>query len=327
MDAGRGTGGLPAKEVMVCTGWSSGRGIDGEIYPTSRLIDHANPHTRKGGKTVAIQGISSITVDYEGGSEHYIRSDWPQDILNLGARLPTDQRPLDVRTTIIAKPWDKEVNVDLYNSILRHYRDRTPSIPVSGVIGLQFRPATPSLVPNGPLWADGLNSDYINDFSNRAADHAARMWNDGLRGYFVWNEPNNTSLPEAYLNNDRFAAMLYQTYWRVKAMAPGMRVMMGGILWPANAWGDPAAATTHVYNTLQAVYNHLSARGALANGVPWDAVNVHVHHRHNVSEMQSLRAAINAAIPSYHQKPIVVGEWGLASFEWVQGGAMLETYG
>lgn len=118
---------------------------------------------------------------------------------------------------------------------------------------------------------------------------------------------------------DQFAALLYQTYRSVKNVNNVGDVYMGGLLWPYGApkYPTPALATAYVGQYLTAIYNSLKKLGITI--IPWDAINVHVHHcGFSQGDMVNLRQAIDqarAAARDSTTKRVIVGEWGVTHTE------------
>jgi len=216
-----------------------------------------------------------------------------------------------------------------------------------GLLTLSFDPPNPPDNPNrgigtpqdalgqGQFQGNMFLNSYINDFSFRAEDFASNMKNNGsgLISYFIWNEPNNDfpGNPEA-LDSAHFAAVQYQGYHRIKDGAnTGGFVYMGGILWPVGAPGpngplSPTDATNRVHDYLQGVYQYLQQYGG---GLPWDALNVHVHHCNGIadSDIAYLRSQIDSLRSTYNDShPVYVGEWGITHDEAAMNGCMLGIY-
>ncbi len=260
---------------------------------------------------MATHGVSSFTIDPNG--PQIISSQWVQDIVSLGTGATGR---LKIRSRITARDSDSEVDVNRYKDAFGRYY--SVGCEGYGVLDHGFRPG---MNPNEPL-TGGLINPYIEDFANRAAHHSYNLKLSGVRGYFVWNEPNNTASPD-YLSPDRFAAMMYQTYHRVKPMAGSdFKVYMGGILWAVGAHG-PDEATRLVGEYLQNVKNYLNSQGVTS--MPWDAVNLHIHHgSFSQTDMDNLKNAVLAVFG--YTPPTVVGEWGITAPEAEIGGYMLNTF-
>ncbi|RIK36253.1 MAG: hypothetical protein DCC55_27870 [Chloroflexi bacterium] len=107
-------------------------------------------------------------------------------------------------------------------------------------------------------------ASYDAEFSSMAA-FLAGYFAGRISDWEIWNEPN---LAEgAYLPPARYAHLLDQTSTSIKAVAPHVQVLFGGL---ASAWHDS-------YDYLRAVYHELDTN--LDGARPFDALAVHPYPR------------------------------------------------
>lgn len=130
-----------------------------------------------------------------------------------------------------------------------------------------------------------------------------------MRAFIIWNEPDDPS-QGLNLEPDHFAGLMHECYQKIKEASGELRVGSGGILWPRGAGGATAQqATDHVVEYLEDVYDYIKTYNG---GIPWDFLNVHVHHYGFTNEeMSTLRKSVDAVFTQSGRRPIIVGEWGL----------------
>jgi hypothetical protein len=258
------------------------------------------------------QGVTSFTLA-ENTPSVQVDDGWIQDILNLGTAATG---PLKLRALIRSSSSTNVVPVPDYQQVFQRYLNH--GIEASAVLTNDFD----RVAGIGAPLTEVFNNPAINDFSNRTADHAGKLYPYGVHNYFIWNEPNNAGHPEA-LPTQNFAALLYQCYHRTKAIVASANVYMGGIFWP-NGIMTPDQATQNVVNYVSGVYNYLRANGG---GVPWDAVTVHVHHCNFVEQdIINLRNGVDSIFAVGDRRPVYVGEWGPTHGDANQGGCTLNAF-
>lgn len=268
-----------------------------------------------------LQGINALTYD---PTYNQIASDQlVTDIINLGSTLPADKRPLMMRSKVESSPSDNTLAIGNFQTAFQRYTNQ--GIATHAILPLEFDRKeffSPDHQPNSQLWPAGLNNDYINDFSNRAMDFANQLTGNGLRSYFIWNEPNNVG-HACELLPQNFAALLYQCYHRLKSV-PGIgMVYAGSLTWPFGTF-DPPTSTQRVRDYLAQVKAHLDANGG---GVPFDALTVNVnHYDFSLGDMQTLRDALVGSSGVYPGKTLFIGEWGVTEYESSIPGATLQAY-
>ena len=263
------------------------------------------------------QGITSFTVNPNASPPDVVTQAWVNDILELG---PARTGPLLLRANVTADRANA-VPLESYQQAFALYARN--GIEPHALFTSEFDRLDSGIGhPNDPL-PEALNNPYIDDFSYRATDFAIRLRPYGLKNYFIWNEPNDSSSLNYLPDGARFAALLYQSYTRIKAHVPDAGVSMGGLLWP-NGPLTPAGATQHVAQYLSGVYAYLREQAA---GIPWDAVNVHVHHCDFAErDMVELRNAIDGVFAPEDRRPVFVGEWGLTHAEADREGCTLRAF-
>lgn len=265
------------------------------------------------------QGLTSFTID--ANTLAAVDDDWIQKFLAVGT---LETGALMLRAIVRANSGNA-LPISNYQSVFSRYAGQ--GIATHGILTSEFdhQGGTGSgfQVTDG---LNGLNNNYINDFSFRAADFAGKLKDNGLKSYFIWNEPNDSNPKNGnYIPDARnFAALMYQSYHRIKAENTGGFVYMGGLLWP-NGPVTPTEATDSLVGYLRTAYQYLQAN---SGGIPWDAVNVHVHHcNFQNSDMDYLRSQLDLLKGQFSDgTPIYVGEWGLQHFEGAQEGCMLNAF-
>lgn len=263
---------------------------------------------------MTMHGVTSFTLA-ENTPWVQVDNGWIQDILNLGT---SATGPLKLRAEVRSNSSTNVVPIPEYQQVFQRYFDC--AIESYALFTNTFN----RIVDIRARLTEVFNNPGIDDFSHRAADHASRLYPHGVHGYFIWNEPNNSGHPEE-LPTENFAALMYQCYHRIKTLVPGAGVYMGGIFWP-NGLFTPAEATQRVVNYLSGVYNYLRNNGG-AVPVPWDAVNVHIHHCNFVEQdIINLRNAINNVFAVGDRRPVYVGEWGPIHSDADREGCTLNAY-
>jgi hypothetical protein len=262
------------------------------------------------------QGINVLTFDPE--YQQMASQELVNDIISLGSALPPDQSPLMVRSKVTSAPSDNDMaaQIPIYAEAFRRYA--ASYISTAAILPLEFdRPN--NFNPMAPLSEDGKSNDYLEDFSYRAMDFASRML-DGVRSYFIWNEPNNVGNAN-YLDEAHFAALLNLCYNRMKSVAGIRQIAMGSLLWPLGATEEfrvPANCTEVVRAYLANVKSWLDSH---AMGEPFDAITVNINHFnpdslcYSLADMQYLRDCLVGPEGVYPGKTLLIGEWGLTTAE------------
>ncbi len=271
-----------------------------------------------------LQGINALT--YDPNSNQIATDDLVRDIIDLGSTLPAGKNPLMMRSKVEASSSanGNVLNIVNFKNAFQLYANH--GIATHAILPREFDNS--GYDPNGPLWPGNLNNDYINDFSNRATDFASQLTANGLRSYFIWNEPNNNG-QGSYLDEQHFAALLYQCYNRMKSV-PGIgMIYAGSFTWPLGTFSDPSYCTQLVRNYLANVKAHLDAN---SGGTPFDAITVNVNHynlnglHYSLADMQNLRDALVGSSGVYPGKTLFIGEWSVTDAEAGVAGATLCAY-
>jgi hypothetical protein len=251
-------------------------------------VDQVDPPLRP-------QGVTSFSYAPVGNST--IQPNWVSDISALGSALTG---PLRIRSKIVASS-DNSINHAKYAQAFDLY----------AAAGMQGFGTLNSEFHNGTYGS----SAYSDAFAAKAKTLIANMENHNLRNIFVWNEPNDTGPLGAPLTPQAFAYLCFKTYSEVKSLNLGTLIYMGGILWPLGIF-PPSQATQAVVDYLIPLYQTVVVNGW---GIPWDAVNVHVHHwDFTFADMQNLRTSIDGVFQVSDRRPVVVGEWDLEQNEATQ---------
>jgi len=173
---------------------------------------------------------------------------------------------------------------------------------------------------------DFHTTSYATRFATKAADLISNMSNFNLRRIMVWNEPNFGG-PD--LTESEFARLLYETFQKINDLQSVFGIpatmYMGGLIWKIGFLPTPQDATADLITFLRNTY--LAAKD-LGSTVPWDAVNVHIHHSHTnftIDDLAYLRSQVDAVFETTDRRPVVVGEWGLTNSEFI-GNDLAITY-
>lgn len=282
-------------------------------------------------------GLDTLSCDPSTNGRPVISTAWVTNIYDLRK----EDSPLLVRCDIKGPrngpgepPGSASFTTDDYDGYkLAFDRFGVRSIPIFAVLTRQFYQPD-GILPSAPLTSNFSNS-YIDGFADAAHEFATRMSGRGVQGYIIWNEPNYTQEP---LDEEHFAALMYQSYQRLKSLA---EVYWGGVIFGEAPSSNPDAADQNALwyiggrydqNTgaliSRGIYDwliHWKKAGADSEGSygpwPWTGVNAHVHHDRTENNVNNNLGRLNEETgitglkgiqDKYGDKSImIIGEWGI----------------
>jgi hypothetical protein len=226
-----------------------------------------------------------------------------------------------------------DVPIPWGNADRDHYRDAFAAIRsqsgavVYAVLTREFvtYEADPKNVTQ-PLDSSFTNP-FITTYANQSAAFAQRILSSGVYAFIIWNEPNGTQ--GGSISPQHFAALVYNCYKAIKAVAPDVLVFSGGVLMAPNEldgnkvnqgeidyWHDIYESLSNFRINEVRVPVVLDDQEITSKGPwPWDGIDFHIHRIRTSAYLEDMRNQILDKIVANDRDNVdavkLVGECGI----------------